>query len=468
MTLKELRLLVAQGEGHQLEFKRTTGELREGLETICAFLNAEGGSVLFGVSPKGRIEGQQVSGQTLHEIAAAFQRFEPPAQITTERIKFEGDREVLALSVKASAESVPFAFGGVAYEKVANTTRKMSQARYEALLLKRGHAKRRWENQPAEGLRLEDLDHEEILRTRAAAIEHRHISAGTSMDIGDILDRLGLRVDGELTQAALVLYGTKFISDYPQCLLKMGRFRGTAITGDIVDNKQECMNAFAMVREGMAFLDRILPLAARFQKMTRYDAAQIPREDRLPIPAEAMREILLNAVIHRDYSNYGGYVAIVVYDDRVEFQSYGTLLPDITIENLSSDHPSRLRNPLIAGTFHRTGAVEKWGRGTNEVITACKKYGIKPPVFSERSGMLIVTFHAEITAQAVTPRTQGLSERRQSILALIQSKGQVSNRDVRLALKVSDETARQELIALVKANVLVRDGKRRAAKYRLA
>lgn len=88
----------------------------------------------------------------------------------------------------------------------------MSQEEYSRLLLDRNHSRHRWENRPAVGIRLEDLDREEILRTRQTAIEQRRLSAGTSMDVGDILDRLGLRVEGRLTQApaSLERFGFKF------------------------------------------------------------------------------------------------------------------------------------------------------------------------------------------------------------------------------------------------------------------
>ncbi|MCC6902533.1 MAG: hypothetical protein IT377_26410, partial [Polyangiaceae bacterium] len=249
-------------------------------------------------------------------------------------------------------------------------------------------------NQPAEGVRIEDLDREEILRTRATAIEQRRLSAGTSMDVGDILDRLGLRIDGQITQAAQMLYGTKFLPDYPQALLKLGRFRGTKITGDILDNKQEHLHAFAMVREAIAWLDRTLPLSARFPK------GAINREDRLPVPAEALREIVINAVIHRDVSNPSSYVAIAVFDDRIEVHSIGDFPTGMRAELLSQEHRSIARNPLIAGAFHRTGAIEVWGRGTNRVVEACRAYGIAEPIFTEGSGSVTVTFRAEVVAGA--------------------------------------------------------------------
>jgi ATP-dependent DNA helicase RecG len=226
-NLKQLSALLRHGEGPTLEFKRSTGELKEGMQTLCAFLNGSGGMVLFGVRPDGTAEGQDVSDKTLREIAQALDRFEPPVNVPVERLALGKGREVLILRVEGRSDPIPFTFEGRPYERVGSTTRKMSQETYEKLLLERGHAKRRWENLPAEGLTLKELDRKEILRTRDLAIQQSRISPETSRDIGDILDRLGVRVNGVLTQAAQVLYGKDFLSGYPQCLLKMGRFRGT-------------------------------------------------------------------------------------------------------------------------------------------------------------------------------------------------------------------------------------------------
>ncbi|MFZ2225684.1 MAG: ATP-binding protein [Candidatus Deferrimicrobium sp.] len=143
----------------------------------------------------------------------------------------------------------------------------------------------------------------------------------------------------------------------------------------------------------MAFLERTMPLGARFPE------GKIFREDRFPVPLDALREILLNAVMHRDYSHYSGYVAIVVFDDRIEIRSYGRLPSGITVKQLSGRHDSKPTNPLIAGAFHRTGAVEVWGRGTNRVIAMCKQHGAPPPAFEERQGFLIVTFKAQLVAE---------------------------------------------------------------------
>jgi len=440
--LKQLSALLRQGEGPALEFKRSTGELKEGMQTLCAFLNGTGGMALFGIRPGGTVEGQEISDQTLRDFAQAADRFEPPAHVSIHRVKVKSGREVIAVAVEGGRDMRPFAYEGHAYERVSSTTRRMPQAKYERLLVERGHAKRRWENLPADGLTLKDLDRKEILRTRELAIQQNRISPDTSRDIGEILDRLGLRAAGVLTQAAQMLYGKRFLPDYPQCLLKMGRFRGAEITGEIVDNRQEQMNAFAMVREGMAFLERTMPLGARFPE------GKIFREDRFPVPLDALREILLNAVMHRDYSHYSGYVAIVVFDDRIEIRSFGRLPTGITVKQLSGRHDSKPTNPLIAGAFHRTGAVEVWGRGTNRVIEMCKKHGVSPPLFEERQGFLIVTFRAQLVAEGAAGTSgarsgaqSGAQSEAQSIRVLgALSRGALSARALADALEMRSKT----------------------------
>jgi len=472
MDLADVQQLAARGESETLELKKSTAELRRAGETLCGFLNGSGGQVLIGVTPKGRVAGQQVSDATLRDIAAMLGRLEPSAGIEVERVDAGRGLEVLVMRAPSSREHAPFAFDGRAYRRVGSTTSVMPQEEYQRLLLDRAHSRHRWENQPAVDVRLEDLDHEEILRTRQAAVERRRIPASTSMDVGDILDRLGLRRDGTITQAAQILYGARFLPDYPQGLLKLGRFRGTAITGNILDDKQEHMHAFAMVREAVAWLDRVLPLAAHFPEGSLY------REDRQPVPAEALREVILNAVMHRDYSRAASYVAIAVFDDRIEVRSVGGFPTGIHAAMLSGDHPSILRNPLIAGAFHRTGAVEVWGRGTNRVIDACRARGIEPPEFSEQAGVVTVTIRVAVLADAAVDRTRqedgagpdaraDLTQRQQEILRIIAAGQPIALRDI---LQEMDDppapaTVRDDLYRLKGLGLIATSGRGRGAVW---
>ncbi|WP_244227703.1 AlbA family DNA-binding domain-containing protein [Corallococcus aberystwythensis] len=167
--IPDLARLAARGESVTLELKRSTGELREAMHTLCAFANGQGGQVLLGVKPGGELIGQQASEQTLHDIATARERFEPPLDLYIQSVEVASGRSVLVLTVGGISDSVPYTFDGRAYERVGNTTRKMAQERYELLLLERAHSRRRWENQEADEVPLQELDREEVLRIVEAA-----------------------------------------------------------------------------------------------------------------------------------------------------------------------------------------------------------------------------------------------------------------------------------------------------------
>jgi ATP-dependent DNA helicase RecG len=123
MNLSTLKLRVTRGEGSTPEFKRSTGELREALQTVCAFLNGDGGSVILAVRSDGRLVGQEVSDQTLCDLAQACNSFEPPAHIAIECIQLGSGREVLTLHVDRLPDTIPFTFEGCAYERIQSSTR---------------------------------------------------------------------------------------------------------------------------------------------------------------------------------------------------------------------------------------------------------------------------------------------------------------------------------------------------------
>ncbi|MBI4208346.1 MAG: AAA family ATPase, partial [Deltaproteobacteria bacterium] len=195
--------------------------------------------------------------------------------------------------------------------------------------------------------------------------------------------------EGQIYQGAVVLFGKEFLPHYPQCELRMARFRGTDKT-EFLDQKNVRAPAFKLLEEAEIFCQRHFPLPAKIVP------TQMRRVEKPLIPPEAMREILVNALIHRDYSIVGGSVSLAIFDDRVEVWSIGDFPKGITPAMLSKNHPSVLRNPTIADLFHRTGLIEKWGRGTNRVIEMCKAAGVKPPKFEEIANAAVVTFYVNV------------------------------------------------------------------------
>jgi ATP-dependent DNA helicase RecG len=215
MNLQDLEQFVAAGESETVEFKKSTAQLPRAGETLCAFLNGQGGRVFIGITAEGRIVGQQVSDGTLREVAAMLARFEPPASISQERIILPDGFEVIVLSAPAALASGPFVFDGRPYRRVGPTTSAMPRARYQALLLDSAHVHSRWESAPAHDVSLKQLDREEILRTVRLGIEAGRLPESTGRNIGEILDRLSLRKNGQILNSAVVLFGKDSVFGYP-------------------------------------------------------------------------------------------------------------------------------------------------------------------------------------------------------------------------------------------------------------
>jgi ATP-dependent DNA helicase RecG len=395
-TMKQLAVLLQQGEGPTLEFKRSTGELKEAMQTVSAFLNGSGGSVLFGIRSDGTPEGQAVTDQTIREIAQATERFEPPVHLFIQRVKIRMGREIVAVTVEGGRVIRPVTYEGRAYERVGSTTRRMPQAKYEKALLDRAHGTRRWENEPAEGLSLRDIDRAEALRIVEAARATGRLIGPVGTRLEDVLDRLRVRRDGTILQAAVVLFGKEFLPDYPQCELRMARFRGMD-NAEFLDQRQVRAPAFKLLEEAETFCQRHFPLPGKIIP------GRLQRVDTPLIPPDGMREILVNALIHRDYAISGGAVSLAIYDDRVEVWSAGAFPTGITPAMLSRRHPSIQRNPIIADVFHRAGLIEKWGRGTNRVAEMCRAAGIPAPSYEEIGGSALVTFKVRVGSTARIP-----------------------------------------------------------------
>ena len=168
MTPDLIKTWATSGESETLEFKRTTGERREAVRTLCAMLNNCGGRVLFGVEADGRVTGQQVSDHTIEELAQEIKELDPPAFPTIDRVDVGSGREVLVVSVGVG-HSGPYSYRGQAYRHVGNTSTAMSRDEYNRMLLGL-HGERRWENQPAEGWDASRLDHREMVLTLEESI----------------------------------------------------------------------------------------------------------------------------------------------------------------------------------------------------------------------------------------------------------------------------------------------------------
>ena len=434
--------LAASGESETLEFKETTGTRREATMTVCAFLNQGGGQVLFGVTPEGVVAGQQVSERTIEELSSEIQRIAPPAFPTVERVPVDGEREVIVVSAGQGA-SRPYFYRGTAYRRVGNTTIAMSVNEYSRILFERMHSQQRWENLPATGWSVDDLDVAEIRRTVAEAVRRGRLDEPLSREPTDMLRGLGLLRDGELLRAAAVLFGNRerLELEMPQCLLRVARFRGLDRM-QFLDNRQFNGNAFTLLANAERFLRETLPIAGRFEP-DRFE-----RIDEPLYPPLATREALANALCHRDYSIGGGSVGVAVYDDRLEVTSPGPLHFGLTPEELFRPHESRPWNPLIARAFYRRGTIEEWGSGTLKMAEMVSDAGLPVPEIEDDGMTVTVRFRHGRFVPGRPRREVSPAERRDEILALLDSaQDGLTRREIhaRLGPGVSERQVRRAL-----------------------
>ncbi len=425
MTVERIARMVSAGESETLEFKTTTGTRREAVRTVCAMLNQQGGLVLFGVTPEGSVSGQQVSERTIEEVSAELSRIDPPAFPAIERIPVKEGLEVVAVTV-VRGQAGPYMYRGNAYRRVGNTTVEMHTGEYRQMLFERMHSERRWENQPAEGWSVDELDAHEIRTTVEEAVRRGRIEDPGTREPGDLLRGLGLYRDGVLWRAAVALFGPeeRITFDMPQCLLRVARFRGIDRT-KFVDNRQFRGNAFSLLKAAERFLRDSLPIAGHIEE------GRIERIDEPLIPPLATREALANALCHRDYSIGGGSVGVAIYDDRLEVTSTGTLHFGLTPEKLFAPHESIPWNPLIADVFYRRGIIERWGRGTLKMAEVTTTAGLPQPEIEDAGGCVTVRFrHPSASVHIVASeraavadkssvQVQKLSEVQRSVLDLL-------------------------------------------------
>ncbi|MGI8424104.1 MAG: RNA-binding domain-containing protein [Chloroflexota bacterium] len=464
MTPDQIATWAAAGECETVEFKRTTGERREATRTLCAMLNHRGGRVLFGVEADGRVAGQQVSDHTLEDLAQEMREIDPPAFPTIDRVPLGNGREVLVVGV-STGQHQPYSYRGQAYLRVGNTSQALSREEYNRMLLERVHGEQRWENQPATGWSVANLDAAEITKTIEEAIRRGRVEDPGTREPEEILRGLGLMKDGALLRAALVLFGRaeRLAAEFPQCLLRVARFAGTDKT-EFRDNRQFRDNAFELLPAAERFLREHLPIAGRVVP------GRLERVDEPLYPPLAVREALANAFCHRDYAIGGGSVGVAIYDDRLEVTSSGSLHFGLTPEALFGPHESLPWNPLIASVFYRRGIIESWGRGTIKMAELAVSAGLPRPEIEDAGGCVTVRFRP---TRYVPPQrvARNLTERQRQVLALLDAnRGGMALREIRAGLaERSAEWEVKDDLALLKQLELVRSrGHGRGAYWSLA
>ena len=395
MTLEELQALILSGEGETLEVKETTGQRVDACETLCAFLNKDGGTVVFGVGKKGNVAGQLVSDKTKRELFEVFAKFEPAADIAVEWVDVDETHKAIVCKVERG-NMRPYVYDGRPYNRVQSSTTVMPQEEYERMLAERKGFQSDWELEINPDLNLADLDENEIRKTARMGVAEGRLPDSTDInDVIGLLDGFKVRKNGTLRNAAAVLF-CKEDTDYMQCLLRLARFNGKD-NQIFIDNKQVTGNIFRLIDAGMAFCFNHLSLSGVINGTYR--------EEHLEVPAKALREALVNALVHRLYVKRGSSVSLAIYDDRVEIINPGMFPSNLTMAELRAGNKSEPRNPTIARVMYSRKTVETWGRGIKLMLDECAKANLPEPQIVAEGGYTKTVFMRPVAGSKGGVRT---------------------------------------------------------------
>lgn len=242
-----------------------------------------------------------------------------------------------------------------------------------------------WENMTTNKCTLNDLDKKLIRETIRLGIAYGRLPKNAEKStIPEFLRKLGLVVNDRLTNAAVLLFCKNERKHFMHAEVRLARFEG--LTKSVfLDQKDLHGNIFDLFENALKYLNFNLPIAGRVVPES------VHRIDTPAIPFDVLREAVLNALMHRDYAMYGSSVHIAIYDDRVEIDNPGKLPSGVKLSDLTKKHDSVPRNPLIAKVLFICGMIEKWGRGTLEMIELSKKAGNPLPYFEEStSGFSVI------------------------------------------------------------------------------
>ncbi len=372
--------LLQQKEGIRLEFKANP-DLDIIARIITAFINTQGGDLVVGIDEDKKVVGVEKAESKAIEISDyLIKHIRPTAPIAVQLISFR-TKELILISVWEGANK-PYHYNNTFYERIESDTKQVTRHRLVNLISDRKQADSHWERMAVLGADISDLNISEVEVTMKS---YRNYTNDVDFNNAeDFLIRLGLIQNGNITNACIVLFGkypTQFI---PQSRVRITLYPSKKSESHFIDDRIFEGNIFENISKVLSYLDNIYGRSASVNKVLRTEKGNYP--------ILAMREGLLNAIVHSDYNSASGHLQISVFSDRTEISNYGRLPEGITVDDLRVEHHSILRNPDIAQMCFIRKYIEMLGSGTLRMINDCKVHRFKEPIWLVKGNHTTVVF----------------------------------------------------------------------------
>jgi ATP-dependent DNA helicase RecG len=366
--------VVKKRESQNVEFKESWRD--DYMKWICGFANAQGGEIYIGVRDDGSVCGVDDAKRLLEGI--------PNKAVSLLGVVVDVDllqiekRDVVRIRV--NSYSVPISYRGVYHYRSGATKQELTGTALQDFLFRKMGLS--WDDVECAGATLTDIDERAVRYFLRHSVESgRMPSDAADLTLRELLEGLGLlSASGVLKNAAVLLFGKNPQRFFPAAQFKIGRF-----------GHDETDLLFQDVVEGnlLQMADHVVEVLKSKYLRSPISYEGLVRLERLELPEAAFREVLFNAIVHRNYA--GAAIQMKVWDDHVEVWNEGTLPIGFTTEMLANPHASRPRNRNIANVFYRAGFIEAWGRGIAKIANGFATAGLPAPAFAEFCGGMLVT-----------------------------------------------------------------------------
>ena len=451
-------------ENQNIEFKQSWRD--EYLQYICGFANAQGGTLYIGIDDKGNVCGIDNAGKLLENLPNQInQTMGLLAQVD---LHTEGKKEYISIHIEPSDQAI--SYRGKFYYRSGSTLQEMNGVALTDFLFRKNNTT--WDQSIVEEATLDDIDAESVGYFVRKAEEAQRLDANVKeLPVISLLRKLKLvSQDDRLTMAALLLFGKDIERWNLMASFRIGRFQHSQANLLFQDN---------IVCPLIRMPERVL-WTLRFRYLVapiHYEGLQ--RVEPLEIPEDALREMVCNAIVHKNY--LGPHIQMRVWDDKIELWNYGELPNNYTIEKLLQTHESYPRNPLIAQVFYLAGLIEQWGRGYEKIHDAFVREHLMQPTFEQARGGILVTIPREkfiainsgkpVGAEVSTTQDSQTTEKgrekgreksreksREKIVQIMQENTHVTQEELAKSLQLSVKTIEKHIKNLKADGVIRRIG----------
>ncbi|MBN2730582.1 MAG: putative DNA binding domain-containing protein [Bacteroidales bacterium] len=437
-------------ESQNTEFKSSWHD--DYLKWICGFANAIGGMIHIGKDDKGKVVGISDYAKLMEYLPNKIRN--SMGIICDVQLHEKNDKKYI--SIKVNPYSVPVSLRGRFYYRSGTTKMELTGVELNEFLIKK--AGKTWDDMVEENASIKDIDEKSIAQFIKDSSDKGRLPETKGLNTFEFLEKLKLTDGKKIKRAAIIMFGKDPMRFYPNIQVKIGRFGVDAADlrfHEIIEGNLVHMYHEVQVLLNHKFLIRPITFEG-FQRL-EHDL----------YPTAALREMLLNALVHRTYM--GATIQMRVYDDRLSIWNEGALPYDLSLEDLKKEHSSRPRNPLLANACFLGGYIDAWGRGTLKIINACKEAGLPEPEIVQMNGGISMTLfvHASPSddGKASGKRRESVGKTSSEILKACMEKSEITIPELALKIGVTERSIERNIQKLQQEGFLRRSGGRKEGRW---